>query len=277
MPNWCYNDLTITGKPEILRTFMNDITVVVPASDEEVLPETSEPATKLKMSSLYPCPAELLEYQAPLSRTKDGREISDDEREALIANFQAKYGASDWYDWCNTYWGTKWGDCDTELTDPFEVSEISDKTTSIRLRFESAWSPATGLLAKLSELYPQLLFSVVSTEESDAFLCYQVFHKGQVVGQQDYDTQEVPDEISKLADDDDTFDEYCEAIGEWQCERNDKVSNGADTFVENYLKQIKAQRDKVEYQYKVKQIRLNEEREQALKEFEVCEVITANT
>lgn len=265
MPNWCYNQMTITGKTDDLRKFINDITVPEPTDD-------NPNATKLSIKTLFPCPAELHEYNSPLRTGKDGKTLSDDEVSALSERFIAMYGSADWYSWQSDNWGTKWGDCNTASDE-----EIKDGDTSLSIYYETAWSPATGLIAKISSLYPQLLFRVVSTEESDAFLCYQVFHNGQVVGQQDYDTEEVPDEISKLADDDDNYDEYYEALNDWQCERNDKAYQGADTFVENYLKQVRAQRDKVEYQYKVKQIRLNEEREQALKEFEVCEVITANT
>ena len=263
MPNWCYNDLVITGKTETLRGFVNDITVAEPT-------EENPNGTRLKLSSLYPCPEELHEYQSPLRADKDGKPLSDEEREALATRFMAQYGATDWYDWCNTHWGTKWGDSDTEIT-----SDLSDGNTELRIRYETAWSPASGLIAKISSLYPQLVFSVVSTEESDAFLCYQVFHNGKVVGEQNYDTENVPDEISKLADDDDNYDEYYEALNDWQCERNDKAYEGANTFVENYLKQLKAQRDKVEYQYKVKMLRLRDEMDNALKEFDVSEVITA--
>lgn len=262
MPNWCYNQMTITGKTDDLRKFRNDITVSEPTDD-------NPNATKLSMKTLFPCPAELHEYNSPLRTSKDGTALSDDEVSALSERFIAMYGSPDWYSWQNDNWGTKWGDCDTASDE-----EIKDGDTSLSVYYETAWSPATGLIAKISSLYPQLVFSVFSTEESDAFVCYQVFHKGTLVGEQE-STTEMPQEIAEMpTETSEELDEYYEALNDWQCERNDKISNGVDKFVENYLNQIKAQRDKVEYQYKVKMIRLVEEMENALKEFEVCEVIT---
>lgn len=54
-----------------------------------------------------------------------------------------KYGATDWYDWCCRYWGTKWNACD-------------DSRWDNTLFFQTAWSwpePIMKALAKVCDEY----------------------------------------------------------------------------------------------------------------------------
>lgn len=53
-----------------------------------------------------------------------------------------KYGADNWYDWSIEHWGTKWN---AESAD-FDGNYIC---------FESAWSPAQPVIAKLASLFPE--------------------------------------------------------------------------------------------------------------------------
>lgn len=54
-----------------------------------------------------------------------------------------KYGATDWYDWCCRYWGTKWNACDVSR---------GDNT----LFFQTAWSWPEPIMQKLAELCGEL-------------------------------------------------------------------------------------------------------------------------
>ena len=62
-----------------------------------------------------------------------------------------KYGHSNWYDWKNTNWGTKWIQ-DFELVESFNEKII--------FTFESAWAPPIPLLEKISSEFPKLKFSI---------------------------------------------------------------------------------------------------------------------
>lgn len=281
MPNWCYNNMTITGNPKDLRKFVSDITVSVTdeiTKDDGTVEQRTR--TRLSISSLYPCPKELTEYHAPLTGRKNDDESSvrleGDELEALANHLRAMYGATDWYEWCLSHWGTKWGDSDTRLSndDEYSAESISDTDTSLGMYYETAWSPASGLIAHVSKLYPNLIFQVVSTEEAEMFACWQVFHNGELLGDGIGET-EVPDEISSLYDDgdDSKIDEYYERMNEWQCERNDKLDSESDKCVSDYLDGVKERRDRVEYAYKVRMVNLTEERDKALAEFDASEVI----
>lgn len=59
-----------------------------------------------------------------------------------ISNYQ-KYGATTWYDWCCTNWGTKWNAYSNKQEDEDTIS------------FETAWSNPEPVMLKLSEMYPE--------------------------------------------------------------------------------------------------------------------------
>lgn len=60
-----------------------------------------------------------------------------------VDNYE-KYGATTWYNWCITNWGTKWNAMKTKCTD-------SDTIT-----FQTAWDNPEPVIQKLSELYPDI-------------------------------------------------------------------------------------------------------------------------
>lgn len=275
MPNWCYNNMTVHGKTDDLRKLVKAISV----SETN---DKGDTHIRQSLASLYPVPSELMEYNSPLSRKDaDGKIIplTDEEKEQLQRRFMVQYGASDWYNWCTTFWGTKWGDCETTINSGETTGDngevvIPDGETYVAIYYETAWSPADGLIAKISELFPNLLFGVVSTEEADLFACWSVFHKGNIVGQGSLDTEaDLPKEIADLADNEETMDDYYEQVSEWQCERNSKLDDEQDKFIDKYLSNLKAMRDKTEYEYKLRMVRLMDEREKALAEFALAEVI----
>ena len=126
MPNLCSNYLTVAGDKDELDKFVQSIKTV---KDGE---ETVE-----ILKNLYPCPAELYEAKADFGTTKN-------------THLLEKYGANDWYEWCNKHWGTKWGDYHTFIQEQNE--------TSVDISFTTAWGPAVSGLVKVSEQFPNLVF-----------------------------------------------------------------------------------------------------------------------
>lgn len=53
----------------------------------------------------------------------------------IVDELEAKYKASNWYDWAHLFWGTKWGDC--ELSYDINGDELY-------IRYQTAWSPLAG-------------------------------------------------------------------------------------------------------------------------------------
>jgi hypothetical protein len=109
MPNWCSNNFEVTGTKEQIDAF------------EDFLKTGSG---KNWFDFFSPTPAELSETTSPNN--------NEDQAEALIE----KYGASDWYSWNVTNWGTKWN-CDAQ--------DYVREDNTIRFWFDSAWSPPVAL------------------------------------------------------------------------------------------------------------------------------------
>lgn len=59
-----------------------------------------------------------------------------------IANY-LEYGATDWYEWSCTHWGTKWNS--------YDLQEDSDD----QIRFSTAWSAPEPVIAALAKKYPE--------------------------------------------------------------------------------------------------------------------------
>lgn len=119
MPNWCQNDVTFRHKD--------------PAMIERVRKGfTSDGLFK----EFFPTPAELVNGVSPPATD----EIAE-------ANLE-KYGARDWYEWNVENWGTKWDVTQLEDFETFHVNE----TNSVRIAFDSAWSPPEAFYAKMADL-----------------------------------------------------------------------------------------------------------------------------
>lgn len=117
MPNWCNNNITISH-PD--RSKMESLVVAIKEGKF--------------LNHIIPVPEELKGTTAP---NRD--ELSAEE-------LRAKYGASDWYDFCTSRWGTKW---DVDAYDPDAV--VLDDTNTVSFGFDSAWAPPTGIYETMVE------------------------------------------------------------------------------------------------------------------------------
>ena len=107
MPNWCDNQVTITGPNSVIDKI------------EKIVNEEKD--TQGLLQFMFPMPQELK------NTTADG----SDNKEMI-----KKYGYSDWYGWACDNWGTKW--------DISEFYGVDRQDGMISFAFSSAWSPPTG-------------------------------------------------------------------------------------------------------------------------------------
>ena len=124
MPNWCQNRLQVIAKTDTARALLPRLEA---GFDEEV--EGDAHAFQI----ILPMPEEL--------KGRDAPEMD----EAKAAEFRAKYGAADWYDWRIAYWGTKW--CSINLG----VEKVRDRKT-LQAEFQTAWAPPIGIYARLQAM-----------------------------------------------------------------------------------------------------------------------------
>lgn len=181
MPNWCSNRMTVRGDVEAITDFHNRVFGLDDEGKEnyDIL------------GRLYPIPTELKETVAgsftPEGNTnwkirlENGTMTQQEYDDAVAQNAEgyaknqanlAKYGVRDWYDWCLSHWGTKWGDCHTVL------NEGSD--THLDFLFDSAWSPPIDGLNHISTMFPTLVFILQYEELGMGFVGASRIQNGNV-------------------------------------------------------------------------------------------------
>ena len=151
MPNWCDNELVVMGPLNDLVEFARNARR---HQEEEVRIEPSDTDEKITEK---------------LFNSLDGENKF---KEALtftafvpVPEDMIKDG---WYDFCVKNWGTKW-----------DASEPSMEMTqrSIRYRFFTAWGPPLPVIYKMSEMFPNLRFTLRYYEGGMGFQGKLKLHK----------------------------------------------------------------------------------------------------
>jgi hypothetical protein len=210
MPNWCNQYGEVRGSNKELKKFIEAIRIEQ-TEEWKAIPEWNR--TEWDMNQLFPIPTELHETVSGYV----GEEKAEEHRKQQESNL-AKYGHKDWYDWANANWDTKWGACRVD----FDEDTFDENSNSITLYWESAWSPAVGLIKNISEQFPELVFGMHFTEEADFFAGYMVFHKGEIVAEGEHGMEGQPE----YDDDDENFDEK---YSEWKDALTFEIAEGMDT------------------------------------------------
>ena len=174
MPNWCSNNLSVYGKTEDMKKFMEVITI---GDDEYSL-----------LEKLYPTPEEL--NIGDVSFTVD---------EQQQTNFD-KYGYKSWYDWRIAKWGCKWPESDLHLGQDY--TENLDGTSVVAFNFESPWCSPLEAFDKISMDYPNLLFAIYYEETGMAFCGKTIWANGERV--ENYQAEL----IDRYVDEEYLFEEY---------------------------------------------------------------------
>ena len=120
MPNWCNNNITITGPNKIIDKI-----------DKIVAEEGSEGNL---LQYFYPMPKELNDTTSPApdKTAKDKK---------LIKARKLEFGADSWYDWRVNNWSTKW---DVNEFYGIRRIELGIDESEISFGFDSAWAPPIG-------------------------------------------------------------------------------------------------------------------------------------
>ena len=114
MPNWCDNQITITGPNSVIDKIEK---IVTEEKDGDGL-----------LNYFHPMPAELKDTTADGSKDKE---------------MLAKHGHSDWYSWATENWSTKWEVNEFYGVDRQHLNDSLDEST-ISFGFSSAWAPPIG-------------------------------------------------------------------------------------------------------------------------------------
>ena len=160
MPNHIINRLTIIGTEEQVAQVR-----------EAIKGETHD--QYIDFNKIAPIPKELEGTQSPtriISQEEYDKQeeriakgfLSDDEKrwgisrgltQELVEEYKTRFGATDWYDWQISNWGTKWN--------AYEQCNIDENC----IEFQTAWSTPFALLVNLSRLFPEVTFEVRFADE----------------------------------------------------------------------------------------------------------------
>ena len=118
MPNYCNNNIVITGPNSVI----DKIEKIANGDKGDLL------------QYFYPMPKEL-------NDTVAGPEPKTKKEKLEKRRLQVEYGASNWYDWRVENWGTKW-----DIMEFYNINrkEIGEDESEISLGFDTAWAPALG-------------------------------------------------------------------------------------------------------------------------------------
>ena len=200
MPNWCGNTLRVfalAGHEDDLTSFTQlcleeSQRQILEAATEHFVEEftkteghepTEDDRAKFR-ENFTPEPwqqlsAEILDAHYPLPEGLRGFPSGfngDPEKQAQIEKQQQRnielYGAKDWYEWCNTHWGTKWGDCDSSLTSSPDAGYAV-------FSFQSAWGPPSAGIMHISRKWQNLAFLLSYEEGGMGFLGTDAIFRGE--------------------------------------------------------------------------------------------------
>ena len=119
MPNYCNNNIVITGPNSVI----DKIEKIANGDKGDLL------------QYFYPMPEALKDTTAPLPK-----DATKEEKAKAKENLK-KYGYDNWYDWRVENWGTKW-----DIMEFYNINrkEIGEDESEISLGFDTAWAPALG-------------------------------------------------------------------------------------------------------------------------------------
>ena len=199
MPNWCYNGLTIEGNPDLVNDLvrqMNKPFVMLHDSwnmetQEMEVSQTTYPNPVFAFYNIYNHRQAGItdqEYvQQPIRSEK-----SLDDPEWWSDTMKIAQEDKGWYNWNVVNWGTKW-DVAVKDGDKYPETYIEGPTPNgenlvVYYNFNTAQSPPMPALAKLSEQYPSLLFTL-SYEEETGWGGECEFLRGEVISEMDYENR----------------------------------------------------------------------------------------
>lgn len=204
MPNWVSTKLSVSGSKEEVQRFVDGI------KDSRIL------------ESYIPCPTELHET---VSGFFADEEKAKEQRKQQDSNI-AKHGHKDWYDWQYSQWGTKWGDCDTDVGVPLELPNGS---WSVQIHYTTAWGPASEGFGKISKMFPSLVFCFDYDEEAGFFAGIEAMQDGDVIFEDMYSPNEYEGTVDH--DDDESYEKYMV----WKEKQEELVQDRYEMFLKGLV------------------------------------------
>lgn len=161
MPNYVKNILEVEGHEKHVNSFLNSVKSEDSGFDfQKIIPMPMELKGTRSPSSIvsqreYDKWEKQQDYADPNDPFRAGRPLTKTMQKELIE----KCGFDNWYDWCCTHWGTKWGSLDVEVSDPTPVKKPFDLDyIRVTIIFDTAWSSGQQVISYVANNFPTLSF-----------------------------------------------------------------------------------------------------------------------
>ena len=214
MPNWVFNGLTIEGNPDSVKKLMEQMNKPFKMVHDSWNLETHQQEKKL---TTYPNPVFAFHniYNYLEAGITDEEYLAQPPRDISLAE-QMQFKTNDWYSFNVREWGTKW-DVAVHSEDKYPDTTVEDTVNGenhvVHYNFNTAWSRPMPALIKLSNQYPDLLFTL-SYEEETGWGGELELLRGEVISEAEWDNQcRECDETDCMEYNDEKGVEICQKCG----------------------------------------------------------------
>lgn len=191
MPNWFYFTVNVSGEKKDVEQFVENV------KGSEKFDTDSR---KFDFNHFIPQPENIFRGN-----------LGNKEEEYCKEN-----GLPDWYTWNNANWGTKWNAvCDYEIS-----IKVDGFPFEHEYNLRTAWAFPTPVIQKMIEMYPNLDFTIVGEEESNAYGVY-------IVSSEEIWEEEEPEMVDESNDKEVYWDNYKHL---WRYLDNDEDVEDSDSF-----------------------------------------------
>jgi hypothetical protein len=191
MPNWFYFSLNVSGEKKDVEQFVENV-----KGSEKFETQGRE----FDFNHFIPQPENIFRGN-----------LGNKEEEHCKKN-----GLPDWYTWNNANWGTKWNAvCDDEM-----AISVDGFPFEHEYNLSTAWAFPTPVIQKMIDMYPNLDFTIVGEEESNAYGVY-------IVSSEEIWEEEEPDIIDEYNNREVYYDNDAHL---WMYLDNDEEVEDSDSF-----------------------------------------------
>ena len=196
MPNWCFNNLTVSGNPKDVERFRRTAKGRTHTYNDFHQGNTfmggGWPAfDEIRLMALISTPPELgkesdLSFHQLYSVPDEVRAIPYSRNTAVEVYKKLGIPEEDWvdsgYEWEQKHWGCKWGSSEAELTER--------EDGMLGYTFNTPWGPPMEFMEKVTKDYPELCFELEYEEPGMAFAGKSEWSDGKLTFEESWEIEE---------------------------------------------------------------------------------------
>lgn len=159
MPNWVYNNISVSGKKADLLAFYAKASKLTPngINEDGSLKYDDKDAQVISFWNFIEPENKTAYFETAHGTKPEGYEAwTFDEK----MKYDLQFKSDGWYDWNVRNWGTKWDACDTHVD-----NNTDEKVPNLYYAFNTAWSIPEPIYQAITEQHPELNFEFYGEEE----------------------------------------------------------------------------------------------------------------